>query len=552
MFGLFKQGELEKAAAIDRSQAVSEFRMDGTLITANQKFLKMMGYALSEIQGHHHRMFVDADERDSTRYREFWARLNRGECLAAEYERVAKGGAKVWIRACYNPILDATGRPSKVIEFATDITARKMRSMEDASQVAAIDRSQAVISFKLDGTIERANEHFLRAMGYTLAEIEGGHHSMFVDPAERDCAAYQEFWARLNRGECQTGQFRRIAKGGREVWMLASYNPVLDEKGKPFAVVKFATDVTSQKLEAIDTSGQIEAIGRSQAVIEFGMDGAIIAANENFLKSVGYSLREIQGKHHSLFMTVDECNSAAYRDFWARLNRGEYQTGEYRRVGRNGKEIYIQASYNPILDLNGKPYKVVKYAADVTEAALARRRAERARSLIESVAAGSEEMRTSIRTISETMGKSKEAANLAVSRVQSANTQADRLNAAAHAMEGIVELIGDITGQINLLALNARIECARAGEAGAGFAVVTGEVRNLADQAKQATTRISNEITSLNAIAEEVVSTLNGVRSAIDSVSEFVASSADAIEEQTVVSGDMSSNMQRAAAELAV
>ncbi len=388
MFGLLKQGELEKAAAIDRSQAVSEFQMDGTVITANQKFLKMMGYALSEIQGHHHRMFVDADERDSTRYREFWARLNRGECLAAEYERVAKGGAKVWIRACYNTILDATGRPSKIIEFATDITARKMRSMEDASQVAAIDRSQAVIFFKLDGTIERANEHFLRAMGYTFAEIEGGHHSMFVDPAERDCGSYLEFWARLNRGECQAGQFKRIAKGGLEVWMLATYNPVLDEKGTPFGVVTFATDVTSQKLKAVDTSGQIDAIGRSQAVIEFNMAGTIITASENFLKAVGYSLREIQGKHHNLFVTADERNSPAYRDFWARLYDGEYQAGEYRRIGSNGKEIYIQASYNPILDLNGKPYKVVKYAVDVTQAALARARAERARTLIESVAVG--------------------------------------------------------------------------------------------------------------------------------------------------------------------
>ncbi|MCP3476113.1 PAS domain-containing protein [Bradyrhizobium sp. CCGUVB1N3] len=422
----------------------------------------------------------------------------------------------------------------------------------ELEKAAAIDRSQAVVSFKLDGTIERANEHFLGAMGYTLTEIEGGHHSMFVDPAERDCSSYQEFWTRLNRGECQAGQFRRIAKGGREVWMLASYNPVLDEKGTPFAVVTFATDVTNQKLEAIDTSGQIEAIGRSQAVIEFGMDGAIVTANENFLKAVGYSLSEIQGKHHNLFVAADERNSPAYRDFWAHLNRGGYQAGEYRRIGRNGKEIYIQASYNPILDLNGKPYKVVKYAADVTEAALARARTERARTLIESVAVGSEEMSASIREISQTMAKSKEAANHAVSRVQSANIQAGRLNAAAHDMEGIVKLIGDITGQINLLALNARIECARAGEAGAAFAVVTGEIRDLADQTKQATTKISHEISSLNAIAGEVVSALNGVRSAIDSVSEFVASSAVAIEEQNVVSADMSSNMQRAAAELAV
>jgi methyl-accepting chemotaxis protein len=555
MFGFGKNSEVDNAvamsAAIDRSQAVIEFQMDGTIVRANDNFLKAMGYSLAEIQGKHHGMFVDPEERDGAAYREFWASLNRGEFQAAEYKRIAKGGAKVWIQASYNPIFDAKGKPSKVIKFATDITRQKIASMEDAGQISAIGRSQAVIAFKLDGTILRANDNFLGAMGYSVGEIEGRHHSMFVDPAERDSAAYREFWARLNRGEFQSGEFKRFAKGGKEVWILASYNPIVDEKGRPFAVVKFASDITGQKLKSADTSGQIEAIGKSQATIEFRMDGTIVTANGNFLQAVGYSLPEIEGRHHSMFVDPAERNGSDYREFWARLNRGEYQAGEYRRIGSGGREIYIQASYNPILDLNGKPCKVVKYAADVTQAAQSRMRAERARSLIESVAAGSEEMSASIREISETMTKSREAASHAVYQVQSANEQADRLNAAAQSMEGIVQLIGDITGQINLLALNATIESARAGEAGRGFAVVAGEVKSLADQAKQATSRISSEINSLNGIAEEVVSALTGIRSAIDHVSEFVASTAAAVEEQNVVTSDMSSNMQRAASELA-
>jgi methyl-accepting chemotaxis protein len=555
MFGFGKSSEVDNAvamsAAINRSQAVIEFEMDGTIVRSNDNFLKAMGYSLAEIQGKHHSMFVDPEERDGAVYREFWASLNRGEFQAAEYKRIAKGGAKVWIQASYNPIFDAKGKALKVIKFATDITRQKIASMEDAGQISAIGRSQAVIAFKLDGTILRANENFLGAMGYALGEIEGRHHSMFVDPAERDGAAYREFWARLNRGEFQSGEFKRFAKGGKEVWILASYNPIVDEKGKPFAVVKFASDITGQKLKSADTSGQIEAIGKSQATIEFRMDGTIVTANGNFLQAVGYSLPEIEGKHHSMFVDPAERNGSDYREFWARLNRGEYQAGEYRRIGSGGREIYIQASYNPILDLNGKPCKVVKYAADVTQAAQSRMRAERARSLIESVAAGSEEMSASIREISETMTKSREAASHAVYQVQSANGQADRLNAAAQSMEGIVQLIGDITGQINLLALNATIESARAGEAGRGFAVVAGEVKSLADQAKQATSRISSEINSLNGIAEEVVSALTGIRSAIDHVSEFVASTAAAVEEQNVVTSDMSSNMQRAASELA-
>src|SRR5467141_2923127 len=240
------------------------------------------------------------------------------------------------------------------------------------AQVEAISKSQAVIEFNPDGTIVTANENFLKTLGNSLSEIQGKHHSMFVEPAMRDSAAYREFWASLNRGEYQAAEYKRIGKGGKEVWILASYNPILDEKGKPFKVVKFATDVTEQKLRTADLAGQIAAIGKSQAVIEFNMDGSILTANENFLHALGYSLGEIQGKHHSMFVDASDRDGAAYREFWANLNAGLYQAGEFKRIGKGGKEIWIQASYNPILDLNGKPFKVVKYATDVTRQVLVR------------------------------------------------------------------------------------------------------------------------------------------------------------------------------------
>jgi methyl-accepting chemotaxis protein len=542
---------LAQAAAIGKSQAVIEFNLDGTIITANQNFLSALGYSLEEIKGKHHRMFVEPAVRDSNDYREFWARLNRGEFQAAQYKRIAKGGREVWIQASYNPILDAKGKPVKVIKFATDITAQKIQGMEDAGKIAAISRGQAVIEFNMDGTIITANDNFLNAMGYSLPEVQGKHHSMFVVPADRDSAAYREFWATLNRGAYQAAEYKRAGKDGKEVWILATYNPILNEAGKPFKVVKFATDVTAQKLKAADSDGQIAAIGKSQAVIEFNMDGTIRNANPNFLNAMGYTLPEVQGKHHSIFVKADERNSHTYREFWEILNRGQYQAAEYKRIAKGGREVWIQASYNPILDLNGKPFKVVKYATDTTAQAVARQKAERARGLIESVAAGSEEMSASIREISETMTKSKETAAMATARVEAADQQALKLNAAAQAMSGIVQLIGDITGQINLLALNATIESARAGEAGRGFAVVAAEVKNLANQAKHATDTISGEIEALNNVAGDVVSSLVAIKTAIGSVNEFIASTAAAVEEQSIVTGDMSSNMQRASAELA-
>jgi methyl-accepting chemotaxis protein len=448
------------------------------------------------------------------------------------------------------PLKDKGGQRAGIAVEWSDATIR-LQNLEFAAQADAVSRAQAVIEFNMDGTVVTANRNFLSALGYTLPEIQGKHHSMFVDQATRDSAAYREFWAKLNRGEYDAAEYKRIGKGGKEVWILASYNPVIDQNGKPFKVVKFATDVTKQKLQTADLAGQIAAIGKSQAVIEFNMDGSIITANNNFLSALGYALGEIQGRHHSMFVGAAERDSAEYREFWANLNRGNYQAGEYKRIGKGGREIWIQASYNPILDLNGKPFKVVKYAADTTQQVVARLKSEKVRGMMDSVASGAEELNASVREISEAMTKSKETAATAVDRVEAADQQAQRLSAAAESMSSIVELIGNITGQINLLALNATIESARAGEAGRGFAVVASEVKNLANQAKQATDKIGQEIGNLNGISGDVVKALDSIKKAIQDVSEYVTSTAAAVEEQSAVTGEMSTSMQRAAAEAA-
>jgi PAS domain S-box-containing protein len=355
-----------KAVAISKSHAVVELRLDGTVITANENSLKTFGYTLKEIQGKHHGMFVEASERSSPAYREFWIKLNRGEPQSAEYKRVGKDGKEIWVQASYNPILDSKGKPTKVIELATDITAKKLEAVENAGQIAAIERSQAVAAFNLDGTIITANKNFLNAMGYALGEVRGKHDSMFVEPAERASSAYREFWAKLNRGEPQSAEYKRIGKGGNEVWIQATYSPIADENGKPFKVVTFATDITKQKLRMAELEGQMAAIDKSQAVAELGMDGTVITANDNFLKTLGYAVKEVQGKHHGIFVEAGERSSLAYREFWAKLNRGEPQSAEYKRVGKDGKEIWVQASYNPVLDSKGKPTKIIELATDIT------------------------------------------------------------------------------------------------------------------------------------------------------------------------------------------
>ena len=230
----------------------------------------------------------------------------------------------------------------------------------------ALDKVQAIIEFNLDGTVVSANENFLRIFGYELDEIVGKHHRIFCDPSYVQSDAYAEFWKMLGRGEYHSAEFKRLAKGGKEIWLQASYNPVFDNDGNPVRIVKFATDVTASKLQIAEFEGKIRAIERAQAVIEFELDGTVITANENFLRIFGYRLDEIVGKHHRIFCDPRYAESPEYVRFWEKLGRGEYYADEFKRISKDGAEVWLQASYNPIFDMEGRPLKVVKFASDIT------------------------------------------------------------------------------------------------------------------------------------------------------------------------------------------
>ncbi len=352
--------------AFRRTQAMIEFEMDGTIITANDMFLNIMGYTLDEIKGQSHRIFAESSYAQTEEYRQFWKTLNEGKFQSAEFKRIGKGGRVIWLQAVYSPVIGSDGKPWKVIKSAVDVTSQKLKNADFEGQISAIGKSQAVIEFKMDGTILTANENFLKIMNYTLNEIKGRHHSFLVERSYAETEDYRQFWQDLNRGEYRSAEYRRIGKGGKEVWIQASYNPVFDLNGNPFKVVKYAADVTEQKLKSADFAGQISAIQKSQAVIEFRMDGTVISANDIFLSVMGYDLSEIQNRHHSMFAVPGYEQSEEYREFWRRLNSGEYQKAEFRRIGKGGREVWLQATYSPIFDLNGTPFKIVKYAVETT------------------------------------------------------------------------------------------------------------------------------------------------------------------------------------------
>ncbi|WP_010302046.1 methyl-accepting chemotaxis protein [Candidatus Odyssella thessalonicensis] len=454
------------------------------------------------------------------------------------------------------------------------LLARDLRA-----KMKVLNKYHAILELGLDGKILETNKNFLDIFGYQSEEIRGKHHNILVEPALRNSPEYADLWLRLNRGEHFVSEVKRVKKDGSIIWIQASYDPIYDHNMRPVKILKLITDITDCKLLRFDFSGQIEAINKTQAVIHFKMDGTILDANDNFLRVMGYSLSEIQGKHHSIFIEPEERTSDKYRKFWETLSQGKHFMGEFKRFRKDGKPIYIDGIYNPIIDEKGKPIKVIKYARDVTESALKREAQQAAQKVIDNnieeivnaiskaamqssnvsqalaqtsanvqmVASGAEQLNASVGEIAQSMVKSRNGADNTYEHAVSADQAAERLTEATQSMGGIVELIKSIADQINLLALNATIESARAGEAGKGFAVVANEVKNLANQATRATDDIAKEIEKTQSVSSEVVQCLEAIRQSIETVREYVTTTSSAVEEQRIVAREMSSNMQTAA-----
>jgi methyl-accepting chemotaxis protein len=662
-----------KVAAIERSQGVIEFDLAGNILAANANFLRLTDYTLDEIKGQHHRIFVDPEAAASPAYRQFWQKLGRGEFDSGEYLRLGKNGHRVWIQASYNPVLDLEGRPIKVVKFCSDVTASKLASdeanvrmaavaggtcvfdlahdgtilsvndlflqatghdsaaligkhedmllfdhdrtdparearwralragtaatgeirrkgasgrevwfavtmspvmgldgrllkvvafgqditeqklsrLDTDGKLGAIDRAQAVIEFDLAGKVLTANANFLDLMGYSLDEVRGRHHRSFVEPGEASGGTYQEFWERLGRGEFESGEYKRIGKGGREVWIQATYNPILDPSGKPVKVVKLATDVTAAKLKSAEFEAKIAAIDLGQAVIEFDLSGQVLSANRNFLAAMGYTLREIEGQHHSIFCSDAYTQGTEYRDFWLRLNEGQLISGRFHRVGKFNRDVWIQATYNPILDLNGKVSKVVKYAYDVTrevelETRIHAKSGEMTvgvKQLVESITA----IAANSGVAAEMAQEATSAANAGYAALKKSISAIGEIQTSSSRVAEIVRIIGEIASQTNLLAFNAAIEAARAGQHGVGFSVVAGEVRKLAERSSTAASEIaklieasSQQVGNGAEVSKEAARSFEGVLSSVERTGASVTAIAGAAEQQRATAAAVS------------
>ncbi len=518
------------------------------------------------------------------------------------------------------------------------IASEEAKLLDRENEIKALARLQTRVEFTPDGKIVSANDNFCRTLGYTNEELVGKHHSLFVDNSSKNSKEYATFWNKLQHGEFVNGEYRRVCKNGEVIWLQATYNPIVDESGKVARVVSYALDVTARKIQDADFVGQIKAISSALVVAEFDMNGNLLTANDNFCRTLGYSLEEIKGHPHNQFVDSDTNHSTAYLNFWNSLRKGNFESGEFKRIGKNGKVVYLQASYNPILDIDGKPYKVVTYASDTTSIVIERESlkskvdqilnvvsaaaqgdltqqisitgndpigqlgdsltrffqtlsvsiasiGENATALagaseelsavssqmsanagetasqaqfvssatdevnanVSVVATGVEELNSAIREIAKNASDAARVSQQAVTIASDTNKTISKLGDSSMEIGKVVKVITSIAEQTNLLALNATIEAARAGEAGKGFAVVANEVKELAKETARATEDISHKIETIQADTNGAISAIQEICEVINRINDISNTIASAVEEQTATANEMGRNVSEAA-----
>ena len=569
---------LEQKATIDainRSQAVIEFNMDGTIITANQNFLSAMGYELADIKGRPHSTFCDRDYAASLEYRQFWDKLNRGEFETGEYKRVGKNGKEVWIMASYNPVMGADGKPFKVIKFATDVTASKA---ELKTRTDIMNMTSIVSEADLRGDIISMNEKFIEISKYSREELMGKPHNTTRHP-DMPKEVFKEMWATIGRGKIFRGIVKNRAKDGTPYYVDAVIAPIMGDNGKPKKYLGVRYDLTAVETERQNMKGVLRAIDASYAYIEFDTSGNVLSANKNFQDAMGYSPDDLKGKHHRLFCEAALTNSPEYSQFWTDLKNGKSQFGIFKRVTRAGKEIWLQAVYSPVTDEMGRVTKVVKIATDVTdqqkmivaiqetatalssasseltatatqmsgtanrtnsESQSAAAAAEEVSVGVQTVATNMEEMVASIKEIGRSTSESSGMAKMTLVRAQESNATITKLGMSSQEIGDVIKVISSIAQQTNLLALNATIEAARAGDAGKGFAVVANEVKELAKQTAKATDEITHKIGAIQSDAKNAVDAIAGISQAVEKLNGISGVIAAAVEEQTATTNEIS------------
>jgi len=561
--------------AVHRSQAICEFRPDGSILSANDNFLRSLAYELTDVKDKHHSMFCEPDYAQNLEYRNFWDKLGRGEFVSGEFKLRGKGGREVWMAASYNPINGTDGKPAKIVCLGADITNTKV---ELKVRTDIMNLTSIVSEGDLRGDILNVNEKYIEVSKYNREELIGKGHNITRHP-DMPKEVFKEMWATIGRGKIFRGMVKNRAKDGAPYYVDAVIAPILGDNGKPKKYLGVRYDITGPEIERQNMRGVVRALDSSFAYAEFDTAGNVMTVNKIFQDIMGYATDEVKGKNHRIFCESSTAGSADYSHFWSDLKAGTSKSGIFKRLSRAGKEVWFQAVFSPVTDEVGRVIKIVKIATDVTEqqkmiasiqetsttlasasseltatatemsntanktskesesAAVA---AEQVSAGVQTVATNMDEMLASIKEIGRSTNESAHMAKTTLAKAQESNAIITQLGLSSQEIGDVIKVISSIAQQTNLLALNATIEAARAGEAGKGFAVVANEVKELAKQTAKATDDITHKIGAIQTDAKSAVEAIAGISQAVEKLNGLSGVVATAVEEQTATTNEIS------------